>query len=408
MSTLGKDFRFGIRTLARTPAFSLIAIATLALAIGATSSLFSVFNGVLLRPLPYRNSERLVQVWSTDPQQINNRHSPGDYLDLKRQARSFEILAGYEERSFEVAGQGEPRRIRGAEVTPDFFEVFGVPPSIGRTLNTREDGAGSPRRAVVSDALWKRAFGSSPSILGQPLRVNGEDVVVVGVLPASFDWPTGIEMWSTSRGPVPASPMALEGDPLQNRELQYFDAVARLGPQTSISAAQSELAAIAQDLQRRFPQTNRGRAWRLVTLHQQLVGDIRPALNVLLAAILCVWLVACANIATLMLARASRRQREMAIRTALGASRGHLLRQLVAEGLLLAAAGGSAGLGFAFWGTKLLVRLAPPEIPRLSEITLDGRATLVAVALSLAAGQLFGLTPSFPSFARGLSPILTF
>jgi len=406
MAALLQDLKYGVRTLARSHRFTLLTLATLAVSIGATTALFSVVNGVLLRPLPYPEADKLFQVWATDPEQASNGQSPGDYLDLKSRVSSFKRVAGYETRFFELAGKGEPQRLRGAEVTPDFFEVFGVRAEVGRTFETRQDRPGSGRRVVLGNALWQRSFDANPRLPGEMIRVDGESVTVAGILPPSFDWPPGAQLWTLATQPVPTPPIAVPGDLVANRDLQYFDAVARLAPGANRRSAGTELAALARDLELRFPQSNRGRGWRLVPLKEQLVGDIRRPLAVLLGAVAFVWLVACANIATLMLARVAGRQREMAIRAALGAGQARLVRQLLTESLLLALAAGGAGLLLASWGTDLLLRLAPSEIPRLSQVSLDGRAALVAVALSLAAGVLFGLAPALLASRRALARVL--
>ena len=403
MSSLFQELRFAVRTLAKSPRFALLAVATLALSIGSTSALFSVVNAVLLKPLPYRDPENLFQFSGAGLQRGRDRLSPGDYLDIKRRAQSFAPLAGYRSLSCELSGNGEPQRLHAADVTADFFEVFGIGARLGRLFDARQDRPGSGRRAVLSHGLWTRRFGSDSSVLGKTIRVDGESVAVVGIAPASFDWPAGTEIWTVSAGPVPAPPMQVPEDPLQNRDLQYIEAIARLAPGVDRRAAQAETAVIAADLERRFVQSNRGRTWRLVVLQEQLVGGIREALAVLLGAVAFVWLVSCANIATLMLARAAGRQREMSIRSALGASRARLVRQLVTEGLVLSLAGGAAGLAAASSGTDLLRRLAPPELPRLSEVSLDGRAALVAIVLSLAAGLLFGLAPALSASRRALA-----
>jgi predicted permease len=385
------DLRFALRTLAKSPAFAAAAVLTLALGIGATSAIFSVVSAVLLRPLPYAAPERLVQIWATAPDQPANNHSAGDFLNLARDATVFDIVAGYRDDFLELGGT-QPERIRGAVVTSGFFDVFGVPAELGRTLRSRERSG--ERIAVVSDGFWRDRLGASASVLGSTLSVGGETLTVVGVMPRGFAFPPRAQIWALSREPVPPSPLAVSGDPLANRELQYFDAVGRLKPGLSVASAQAGLAPLGRELERRYPETNRGRGWRLVPLREQLVGDVRRALWTMLGAVGLLLLLACTSVAGLLFARAGSRHREMAIRSALGAGPGRLVRLLLTESLVLALAGGALGLALAAWGADLFARFAPEGIARLEEIRLDGNVTLFTLAAAVISVTLFGLSPA--------------
>jgi putative ABC transport system permease protein len=404
VTALIADLRYAVRTLVRFPGFSLVVLLTLALGIGANCAIFSVVNGVLLRPLPYDEPDRIVSVWRTTPQGEKDAHSPADFLDMQRESRVFTALAGHREDLFDLgAERGEPERLAGLQVTARFFDVFGVRPLVGRAFDAADAERGGERFAVIGGGLWRRRFASNPAVVGSPVRLNGQRFTVLGVMPDWFRWPNEADVWVLANRPVPSSPIDVEGDLLETRDLHYFEAIARLAEGVTLEQGQGEMTALAQSLGRRFPSSNSGTDFRLVRLHDQMVQDIRPALLVLLGSVGFVLLIACANVANLLLARAAGRQREIAVRAALGATRGRLVRQLVTESLLMSFIGGAAGLLVASWGRELLLAMAPQDIPRLAEITLDARVIGFTALVSILTGVLFGLMPALQTSALDLS-----
>jgi putative ABC transport system permease protein len=399
---LPADVRYAGRMLRRAPAFATVATLTLALGIGANTAIFSVVYGVLLRALPYGSPDRIVKVWRTSSGTSSGTHNPGDFLDLTRENRGFSHVAGYREDIFDLSSAAsEPERYTGLQVTSGFFDVFGVQAALGRGFQDGVDVPGTPL-VVLSDRLWRR-LGADQQMIGTSLRVNGSSLTVVGVMPPSFQFTTDAELWALSPQAVPPAPIAIDGDLLAAREVSYFDAVARLRPGVSIDQAGSDLATLAAAIAERHPKTGTGRGFRLVGLHEQLVGDVRTALLVLLGAVGFVLLIACANVANLMLARGTVRRREIGVRTALGAGRVRLIRQLLAESLLLSGTGAAAGLVLAVWGLDILLSVVPADLPRVGEIRLDGGVLVFTVLISMAAGILFGIVPAWQ--VSGLGPV---
>ena len=387
------DLRYAVRALLRQPGTSLLIVLTLALGIGANTSLFSIVNGVLLRPLSFPNADRIVVVQETTAQG-DAGNAPANFLDLQRQSRTLSRLAGYRREVLELTAPGEPATIQGAHVTPAYFEVFGVMAAVGRTFDSGADRPGDSPKVVISQALWQERFGGSPDAIGRLVHLSGRGCTVIGVMPASFDWPTDARVWVLAADAVPPSPLALTGPLAEQREINYFDAVGRLAPDVSLEQARADSDAVARGIAARHPSTNEGRTFRLRTFHQFLVGDVERALLVLLAAVGLVLLIACANIASLLVARAADRQREIAVRMALGAGRGRIVRSFLLESLLLAGTGGALAVAVALWTLDLLVGALPASVPRSGDIAIDWRVAAFTALVTLAAGLLFGVAPA--------------
>jgi putative ABC transport system permease protein len=389
------DFKYAARAFFKTPGFTVVAILTLALGIGTNTAIFSVVNGVLLRPLPYPHTREIVQVWSTSAGEPKAAHAPADFLEFQRDNRTLLALAGYREDALTIIPpRAEPVRVSGALVTTDYFDVFGMPAMVGRTFSRSIDGSAVEPLVVLSHAAWAQYFSADPQIVNRRVRINGVAHTVVGVMPASFAYPDGAKAWVLSTKPVPLPPLDVPGDLLESRGVHYFMAVARLRPGVTTGQAREDLAVIVESQARRFPESNGGRGIALQPLRERIVGDVREALYMLLAAVGVVLLIACANVASLLLARASGRHRELAIRAALGAGRGRLIRQLITESVLLGAAGAVAGLLAGSWAIALLLKVIPDGIPRTEEIGMDVRVGGVAILVSFACALLFGLAPA--------------
>lgn len=402
MDTVLQDLRYVLRTLRRTPGFTVAAVLTLALGIGLNTAIFSVVNGVLLRPLPFRDPGTLVRLHHVHPEKAaeGGPFSPQDLDDLRAGATGFEALAAYlhlpGETTVNLTGGGEePRVVQAAYVSGELFPLLGVGAARGRTLRPDENVPGADRVAVVSDAFWRGRLGADPSAVGRTLTFDGEPFTVVGVMPPRFSFPGGeAEVW------VPISLIGEDDIPRQ-RGLRWMEVVGRLRAGTSAEAALGSVDAVLTRLAADHAESNEG--WgraRMETLRDSLVGPVRPALLVLLGTVFLVLLVACANLANLLLARASAREREVAIRTALGAGQGRLIRQLLTESFVLALLGGALGLALAGTGVRALLALSAGTIPRPDEVGVDGRVALFALLLSVATAVLFGLVPAVRA-ARG-------
>jgi putative ABC transport system permease protein len=385
------DLRYGARALARSPAFALVAIAALAIGIGATTTLFSVVDGVLLRPLPYPEAGRLVLV-SRHFARSNFPYGNlcvADYLDWRAANRAFEDPALLWRRRFDLTGAGEPEEVPGAAVTAGFFSALRVRPLLGRVLLSGEDGAAGQTLAVLSEGLWRRRFGGNPGVLGRVVDLDGSPATVVGVMPATFHFPRpDSEIWTNLQFAAPT-----------RRGPFFYRGLARLKPGVSPAQAQAELDAVARRIELADPRLAR-LAFPLQPLREAVVGDARPALLVLFGAVTLVLLIAAVNVANLLLARAAAREREMAVRLGLGAGRARLVRQLLTESGLLALLGGVAGIAVAACGIGLLREWNPGNLPRMQEVQLDGRVLGFTLLTSLATGLLFGLAPALQS-ARG-------
>jgi putative ABC transport system permease protein len=395
MSTLLGDLRYGVRMLLATPRVTITALLSLALGIGATTAIFTVVNAVLLRPLPFAEPDRLVAVWETSPD--NNRRwvAPANYLDWRRDAQSFSELAAYDTYGVNLTGRDRPERLRAASVSGNLFATLGVSAALGRTFTAAEDAATAQPVAVVSHGAWQRLFGGGASAVGRELTIDGRPHTLVGVLPPSFDFfGPDVELVTSGDRGIPNT-FPIPTDLTQVRDSHVIYVVGRLRAEASVEQAQAEMTTIMRRLEQQYPDTNSQLGARVVPLQQDMVAESRTALLLLLGSVGFLLLIACANVANLLLARAVARQREMGIRVALGAGRARLVRQVLTETTLLGIVGGGAGLFLATWGVQALIALAPDGLPRAGEIRVDGATLIVAGLLSVATALLFGLAPAW-------------
>ena len=394
METLLQNLRYAIRTLRKSPGFTAVAVITLALGIGANTAIFSVVNAVLLRPLPYKDDSRLVVILN----QGRNPVAPANFIDWRNQSQSFSQMGAAEYWAPNLTGTDNPEKLLALHVTPEIFPMLGVQPLLGRAFLSEEQEAGKEHEVVLSYSLWQSHFAGNPEIIGRPVALSGETYTVVGVMPRDFRfapfWATKAELWA---------PLAL-GSRLTDRGGSSLRVFARLKPGVTLPQAQAEMAGITGRLEREFPGTNQD--MQVVSLREKVVGNIRPALLLMLGAVGFVLLIACANVSHMLLARAAARSEEIALRSALGAGRWNVFRQLLTESLALALLGGSAGLVLAVWGVRVLVRFAPSGIPRMETIGVDGYVLLFALGISLLTGLAFGMAPAWRATAVNLSDAL--
>ena len=391
MRLLPSGLRQALRSLRRAPAFTLAAVTTLALGIGANTAIFSAVNGVLLHPLAYPDPDRLVVVWGRHTTIGRETASQPDFLDWREQARSFEALAAMTSTRFNVTGAGEPEVVNGGIATANLLHVFGVVPSVGRGFRDDEEHGAAPKVAMLGEGYWRRRFGAERDIVGSRILLSGVPHTVVGIVPAQLQLERPVDVWT---------PLAT--DSTRPRRADFLTVFGRLGQGASLDRAQQEMTTIMRRLEAQYPESNANWGAEVVALREQMTGEIRPALLVFMGAVGLVLLVACANVANLMLARAAGRRREVTIRSALGASRARLAGELLLESMLLALLGGALGLLLALWGVEGLRSLGPDTLPRVNEIGLDLRVLGFALVLSLATGLLFGLAPIWQMAGRDL------
>ena len=389
-----QDFLYALRSLRKKPLFAAIATLTLALGIGANAAIFTVVNAVLLRPLPYPDPDRLMFMWTYNPRQGFDKDvgTYPNYQDWMRQSTTFENMTAYSGAGFTLTGAGDPAQIRGARVTANFFDTLHVTPAHGRGFGAEQWTVGGADVVLLGQGLWQSRFGADAGVVGRTILLNGTPYRVLGVMPPGFAHPEDAQLW------VPLTHTPQLAPLLQSRGSYWLTIVGRLKPGVSRTAAQSEMDVIAQRLEKQYP-TNAGLGIRLIPMHEEIVGDVRQPLLILLGAVCFVLLIACANVANLLLTRAASRQKELAIRAALGAGRRRLIRQMLTESLVLAAAGGAAGLLIAAWGIQALQTLAPSNVPRLSGVRIDTPVVLYTALAALVTGLLFGMAPAFQGAA---------
>ncbi|HKS97560.1 MAG TPA: ABC transporter permease, partial [Terriglobia bacterium] len=389
MTTLAQDVKYGLRMLAKNPGFTLVAMLALALGIGANTAIFSVVNAVLLRPLPYQDPDQLVFISEHTEQVPDMSVSYLNFLDWQRQNQVFSSIAAFQGQNFNLTGLDQPERLSGWNVSQSFFGTLGVRPFLGRDFLPDEDQPGGQPVVVVTYGFWQRRLGGDPSLVGKPLTLNGRSYTVIGILPASFKFA------EVSGAADVYAPLGLSADQMKNRgNHPGIYVVARRKAGISLEQARAQMLTIARRLAQQYPTTNTGNSVVVVSMREELVQDVRPALLVLLGAVGLVLLIACVNVANLLLARAASREKEIAIRVALGAGRTRILRQLLTESVLLAGAGGALGLLLGSWGIAGLTTLIPADFRDVVTISVDRWVLGFTLVVSLLTGLVFGLMPA--------------
>ena len=387
---ISQDVRYGLRMLLKNPAFTLIAVLALALGIGANTAIFSVVNTLLLRPLPYKNPSQLVVIWENATHLGFPKNTPAaaNFLDWQKQNTLFEGMAAFAERSFNLTGVGEPERLDGRRVSANLFDLLGVRPLLGRNFVPEEDKPGT-KVALLNESLWRRRFGSDPGVIGRALALNGESYTVVGVLPNSVRLPA----FGNWRDQIWV-PLAFSAEDAASRGNHYLEVIGRMKPGVTVEQARAEMSTIAARLEKEYPQDNTRIGTVVNPLHEEIVGDMKPALLILLGAVAFVLLIACANVANLLLARAAARHKEIALRLALGADRARLTKQLLVESVMLSLLGGVVGLGFAYAGLQILTRFIPPDVAHAEAIAIDAKVLGFTFLIAIVTGLIFGLAPA--------------
>jgi putative ABC transport system permease protein len=410
MGALWQDIQFGMRMLVRSRGLTVIAIIALALGIGANTAIFSIVNAVLVRPLPYPDPQRLVWLWETQPNLPHAPFSAGDFLDFQAQNRSFEQLAAFHPVSFTLTGRGDPERLRAMVVTPNYFSALGVQPVLGRSFLPSEGAFGAPRVALLTYGFWQSHFGGAANATSQTLVLDGKPVPIIGMLPASYRGSDSSDL-AIYVNPVNTVPEVFSASAdwerklSTNHETHYLDLIGRLKPGVTVAQAEADINGIFDHLHQQYPATT-GHSAKVRPLQERTTGPVRDTLLVLLGVVGLVLLIACANIANLLLARAVGRMKEIAIRTALGAGRLRIVRQLLTESMLLAISGGALGLGLAWGLVRLLVAASPEELPRVDEVNVDLRVLAFTFGISLLTGLLFGLGPALAATRQRLGTFL--
>lgn len=400
MSSLLQDSRYALRTFSKHPGFALIVVLTVALGVGANTAMFSVVHGVLLKPLPYDDPHELVRIYQRD--RFNNTQREGvsgpDYFDYLEQQTVFDGLAAWKGRNPTLVEAAiMPERLAAAQVTHTLFPTLGVRPALGRGFTVEEDTPGGPNVAILSHGFWVRRFGSEATVIGRPIRLDGAEYVVVGILPADMQFRPNTDLWL----PLQYGPTS------SNRGVHNLGVVARMKDGVTLEMARGEMGRIMANLEERYPDDNIGRGATLDPLADSVIGTVRPALLLLMGAVLLVLLITCANVANMLLARGAARRRELAVRAAIGAGRGRIARQLLAESLMLAVVGGLFGVTLAFGGIRLLLVLGPANLPRLNDISLNLPVLAFALGATIVTGVVFGLFPTFQATKMSLNDALT-
>ncbi len=391
MRSVLRDLQYAGRQMMKSPGFAVVAILTLALGIGANTAIFSVVNAVLLDPLPYPDADRLMVLFHSKPNFSKGSISYPNFLDWQRENRCFDAMVAYRNGDAKLTGAGEPENLNGRMVSAGFFETLGVKPLLGRTFSADEDRLGANPTVLISEGLWKRKFASNPKILGQAIVLDGRPRTIVGIIPASFQ----LQQWNFKTGDI-YTPVGEYTDPhFRQRQAAWgMDALARLKPGVTLAQAGQDMERVNRGLAAAYPDIDAGIKTNIVPLKDQIVGDVRPVLWIVMGAVVFVLLISCVNVANLQLARATARQREFAVRVALGARQSQVVRQVLTESVALAFVGGAFGLLLAYWGSKAAVAAIPDSLPRAENVALDGRVLLFTVVVSVLAGVIFGLAPA--------------
>jgi predicted permease len=394
--TLRQDVRYALRTFVRNPGFALLAILTIAIGVGANTAIFSIVNEVLLRPLPFEHPDALVLVSHSNRQTRQNlgNGSPANFLDWRKRSRSFTGLAAYRGAAFTLASTDRPEPVRGALVNANFFDVLGVPPTHGRTFRSDDEGPGAPRVAVLSDGFWRQRFAGRRDIVGQTVRLNDEPHAIIGIMPPGIDFPDDAQLWTPPHWFVPDDPLAAAADPAPQRGHGYLLVLGRIKPGLTRAQVQADMDTVAAGLERDYPDANQNTGVAIRSLHDELVGDVRPTLIMLFTAVGVLLLIATTNVSGLLIARATARHQEMALRVAIGATRKRILGQLLTESVLLAVIGGACGVLLAMWMVTPLAALSPADLGISGEVRIDAMVLLFALGVSTLAGLGFGLAPA--------------